>query len=83
MNRPDYISLVTSAIHRVGRAEIARADTVFVALADPSGVRLTMADGREMLFRAFVTTANQPQVAPRPPVLPQSGLPSSALDSGE
>lgn len=73
MNRPEYVDLVTCAVHRAGRPEIARADTMFAAMDDPSGLRLTLADGREMLFRTLVTTAGRPQIAPRPPTHPAGG----------
>lgn len=74
MNRPEFLDLVTSAIHRAGRPEIARADTVFAALDDPSGVRLATADGKEMLFRVIVVAAEQPKIAPRPPIPEGWGL---------
>lgn len=78
MNRRDFLNFVVSAVHAADRPEIAHADTVFAAVNDPSGIRITMTDGDVLLLRVLHTTARRPTIPapPPPPSRPPPPLPS-------
>lgn len=60
MNRPEFLDFVTAAVRAAEQPEIADVDTIFAAVDDPSGLRITMADGDVLLLRVLNTTQRRP-----------------------
>lgn len=70
MNRPEFLDFVTTAVRAAERPEIVGVDTLFAAVDDPSGLRITMTDGDVLLLRLLNTTQSRPVAPAPPPALP-------------